>query len=689
MSTSSLEQRRLAAIMFTDIVGYSALAQRDEALSLRVLDDQKRILRKILPGFEGREIETIGDAFFVEFPSALQATLCAVEIQKTLHDWNVSAKPGEEIRLRIGLHVGDVVHTGENVHGDGVNIAARVQQTALPGGVCLSEDVARQVQNKIPFRLRRLGRGDLKNILLPVDIYCILLPWEKPSSGIADRAGFILSRRKTRRAILFGALAGAAAVVALLLMLDSGAVIAPADRIAVLPFVNISRDPADEYFSDGLTEELISNLSKIRDLSVIARSSVFRYKNAGLGLAEIGRQLNVGSILEGSVRKQADTAIITVSLTDVATQKNVWSEDYRRGIRDVFAVQADISMRVAEKLKITMLAGEERKLVQRGTENADAFRYYLRGREAYNMRTEASILTGVGYFNNAVALDPSFALAWAGLADCYTLIGGAGYTSMVRDTAVHRAIASATRAIELDESLAEAHASLAYTRFRLEWNFRDAEAGFRRALDLKPGYAKAHEWYGLYLGIRGRSDEALERMRRAEELDPLSLSVSTGVGRVLYFQGRYEESLRQFRKALTLDPLYAEAHFGAGITYIQVGKYREAAEELGEAVRLSGGRKVILSALGFVYAKQGNRAGAEQILETLRNPEDGSRPQPYLLSVIVAGLGRENEALTLLEQAVEERDGLVLYLLADPMAGIDRNHPRLQAILRKIGLIGD
>ncbi|HLF15676.1 MAG TPA: tetratricopeptide repeat protein [Bacteroidota bacterium] len=686
MSSSSSEQRRLAAIMFTDIVGYSAVTQRDESLALRLLNEQKKILRPLIPCFDGRVIETIGDAFFVEFPSALQAALCAAEIQKTLHGRNAMAAPGEEIRLRIGLHVGDVVHSGANVHGDGVNIAARVQQVALPGGICLSEDVARQVQNKIPYRLLKLGRGELKNIRLPVDIYCLVLPWEKRSSGIAERAGFLLGRRKTRRTLLIAGAGLAAGGVALWMILNSPAPPAPADRIAVLPFLNISRDQDDEYFADGLTEELISNLSKLRDMNVIARTSVFKYKNAGVDIAEIGRLLNVGSILEGSVRKNGNTALITVNLTDVATQKNLWSQDYTREITDVFAVQADISMRVAEKLKITMLSGEEEKLRQRGTENPDAFRYYLRGREAFSRRTEASILNAIGYFNNAVTLDPEFALAFAGLADCYTLIGGAGYTSMARDTAVHYAKRAARRALELDGSLAEAHASLAYVQFRLEWNFKDAEAGFRTAIDLKPGYAKGHEWYALLLAVRGRFDEALAAMRKAGELDPLSTSVSTGVGRILYFRQEYDESIVQFRKALTLDPLYAEAYLGMGLTYRRQKKYREAAEALGEALRLSGGRKVIRAALGHLYGMQGNRSGAETILESLKNPPDGSRPQPFLIAVVVSGLGRTDEALDYLEKACDEKEGLLLYLYVDPMIGIDPGHPRFMAIIRKIGL---
>jgi TolB-like protein/class 3 adenylate cyclase len=379
-SEPASEQRRLAAIMFTDVVGYSDVTQRDESLALRLLHEQKRLLSPLFPAFDGRVIETIGDAFFVEFASALQAALCAAQIQKTLHERNALAPPGEEIRLRIGLHVGDVVVSGANVHGDGVNIAARVQQVAPPGGICLSEDVARQVQNKIPYKLLKLGRGELKNIRLPVDIFMVVMPWEKRPAGLADRAGFLLSRRKTRRAILLAGGALAAAAVFLWVTLHTPGTPAPANRIAVLPFLNISRDPGDEYFADGLTEELISNLSKIRDMSVIARTSVFKYKNAGVDIAEIGRALNVGTILEGSVRKSGNTAVITVNLTDVATQKNLWSRDYTREITDVFGVQADISMRIAGMLKVRMLTGDAEKLRQRGTESPDAFRYYLLGR---------------------------------------------------------------------------------------------------------------------------------------------------------------------------------------------------------------------------------------------------------------------------------------------------------------------
>lgn len=687
MTGNPQEERRLAAIMFTDIVGYSAVTQRDEALALRLLEEQKRILRPLFPRFAGREIETIGDAFFVEFASALQAALCAAEIQKTLHDRNAAAPPGEGIRLRIGLHVGDVVHTGRNVHGDGVNIAARIQQLSPPGGICMSEDVARQVQNKIPYRLLKLGRGELKNIRLPVDIHCVVLPWEKRPSAVAERAGFILSRRGTRRAILGGAALAAAAAAALWFLLRAPAPGPPPGRIAVLPFVNIGPDTADEYFADGLTEELISNLSKIRDLSVIARTSVFRYKGAGVDLGEVGRDLQVGSIVEGSVRRQGSRAVITVNLTDVASQENLWSQDYREEISDVFAVQADISMRIAEKLKVTVLSGEEDRLRTPGTANPDALRYYLKGRDAYNRRTEASILNAIGYFGGAVALDTAFALAHAGLADCYTLIGGAGYTSMPRDTAVARARSAATKAIELDESLAEAHATLAYTQFRLEWNFRDAESGFLRALELKPGFAKAYEWYALLLAVRRRLDEALATMRRAEDLDPFSLSVKNGVARIHYFRKEYDASLDQFERTLKLDPLYAEAHFGIGRTYTALGRYGDAAESFNEAIRLSGGRKIMKAALGFVYAKRGDRAAAIGILDSFRNPGDGSEPSPYLEATILQGLGRTDEALAQLERAYEQREGLLLYLGIDPIGGLSPDDPRLAGLLKKIGIV--
>ena len=296
------ESRKLAAIMFTDMVGYSALTQENESLALELLEEHRKLVRPIFSDYGGREVETVGDAFFVEFASALDAARCAVQIQRVLFQRNAALEPERHIRLRIGLHLGDVVHRDKHVHGDGVNIAARIEPLARPLGVCLSEDVARQIRNKIDLPLFKLGKGELKNIQLPVDIYRVVMPWEKRQLPLTDRVSFILRSRRIRTAVVPAALLLGA--LAYYMLSPSTSIPTGRRSIAVLPFRNLSEEAGSEYFSDRITEDIITHISKIRDLKVISRTSIMQYKNSDKSVRDIGNELSVATILEGSVRPQ-------------------------------------------------------------------------------------------------------------------------------------------------------------------------------------------------------------------------------------------------------------------------------------------------------------------------------------------------------------------------------------------------
>ena len=672
--------------MFTDMVGYSALTQKDEALALRVLEEHRAIIRPLLAKHGGKEIKTIGDAFLVEFSSALAATTCAIEIQKTLFERAESAPSELAVRLRIGLHVGDVVYKEKDVFGDGVNIAARIEPLAEPGGICISEDVARQIQNKIDYSLVRLGKGELKNINLAVDIYRIIRPWEKRRFGPLDRLTFILSQKKARRTAV--GLLLTALVIAFILWRTSTPARGPlpTNRIAVLPFVNISTDSREEYFADGMTEELISSLSMIRDLSVIARTSVAKYKGVQLDIAEIGNALHVGSILEGSVRTSEDEARISVNLVDVQSQKTILTREYTRPIKDVFAIQSDIAKSLTSALSVQLLSGERESLDKRGTENVEAYKMYLLGRSYLNKRTGEEVVKAIDMFKQSMEKDSIFALAYAGLAESYTLAGNAGYTTLPRDQAITLARAFANKAIALDESQAEAHASLAYVKFRIDWDWAGAETEFKRALQLKPGYARAHEWYALLLSIRGRLDEAMDEMKRAQELDPLSASVSTGIGRILHFERKYDEAIAQFRKTLEMDSTYAEAHFGLGITYTVMKRYDDAIASLSTALRLSGNRLVMLCMLADAEGLAGRKTEARKIFNDLKQMDRKTHVSPYYFGVIEFGLGEPDKAVEYLSKAYDERDGILIFSAVDPIAEAGWKHPRFRELLKKMGL---
>jgi len=672
--------------MFTDIVGYSALTQQDEKLALRLLEEHRAIVRPLITRHDGHEIKTIGDAFLVEFPSALAATSCAIEIQKTLFERAESRAGEADVRLRIGLHVGDIIYKEEDVFGDGVNIAARIEPLAEPGGICLSEDVARQIQNKIDYALVRLGKGELKNINLPVDIYRIIRPWEKRRFSFLDRITFALAQRKTLRTIAAVLFAAAAIAVGVWQTITSSRDPFSTNRVAVLPFVNINADARDEYFADGMTEELISSLSKIRDLNVIARTSVTKYKGANLDIAEIGNALRVGSILEGSVRTSGDEARISVNLVDVQSQKTILSREYTRPIKDVFAIQSDIAQSVTSALSVQLLSGERESLEKRGTENGEAYKLYLLGRVHLSKRTGEEVVRAIDFFAQAVEKDPSFALAYAGLAECYTLAGNAGYGSLPRTEAIANAKKFAAQAITLDESQAEAHASLAYVKFRIDWDWTGAEKEFQRALQLKPGYARAHEWYALYLSIMGRFDDAMKEMMRAQDLDPLSTSVSTGIGRIYHFEYKTEQAVVQFKKTLELDPEYAEAYFGLGMTYTVAGRYDEAVSVYKKAIQLSGNRLVMLSMLGHAEALAGHHDEARKIIQNLHQLSRTAHVSPYYFGILEMGLGQMDAAYRYFEKAYEERDGILIFLAADPIAERSWNDPRCAALAKKMGL---
>ena len=336
--------RRLSAIMFTDMVGYSALAQRNESLALELLEEHRTILRPFFGKHEGREIETAGDAFFVEFNSAVEAAKCAIEIQQVLHNRNTKESPERCIRLRIGLHIGDVVYMDKHVHGDGVNIAARLEPLAPPEGICISEDVERQIRNKIDYPVVKAGAEKLKNISMDMDVFYIALPWVSSSKKHAG-AG------KRRRTVVY---LSALLIVLLSFMLflffrndELKAASSTKYRLAVLPLKNISNDAGDDYFADGLTEELISSIAKIGGLNVIARTSIMKYKNANKDIAQIGSELMVGTVLEGSVRKANNKARISVQLINVSNQQNLWSANYDRELSDIFTIQSEIATKSA------------------------------------------------------------------------------------------------------------------------------------------------------------------------------------------------------------------------------------------------------------------------------------------------------------------------------------------------------
>ncbi|MFL5489892.1 MAG: BTAD domain-containing putative transcriptional regulator [Gemmatimonadales bacterium] len=456
-----------------------------------------------------------------------------------------------------------------------------------------------------------------------------------------------------------------------------------ATSIAVLPFTNMSPDGANEYFSDGMTEEIITALSKVEGLRVAARTSAFAFKGKTESVSEIGRQLRVGTVLEGSVRRAGDRLRITAQLINAKDGYHLWAESYDRDLHDVFAVQDEIAQAIVGALRVT-LSGEATSMVVRPTADLTAYDLYLKGRHAVNQRTGASLVQAGDYFEQAIARDPRFAQAYAGLADAYVLLPG--YSVSNSSEAWPKGRAAAERALALDSTLAEAHTTLAYGKFLFESDWRAAEKGFHRAIALSPDYATAHHWYGDFLGGRGNLEGYLQEIRRAQALDPLSPQIGTEVGRALYALRRNDQAVTQLQQVLRADPAFAGAHVTLGRVYIEQSRMAEAIGEFQRAVELRGGNALDVAYLASGYAVAGKRSEAQGLLVELEGRSRREHVPPTVLAIVHIGLGQDERAFDLLDRAVAEHDGwfaeFIFYPTFDPL----RSHPRYAALLQALGL---
>ena len=388
------------------------------------------------------------------------------------------------------------------------------------------------------------------------------------------------------------------------------------DRVAILPLSNISSDQKDEYFADGMTEELIASVSRTKGLRVIARTSVMRYKGANKSIAEIGRELNVGSVLEGSVRKAGNKIRISVQFVDTLNQEPQWSQEYDREIKDVLEIQSDIARKVAEALQEHVLGAAPQVDKRKATSNPKAYINYLRGRQFWNQRTEESLKKAIRFFKDALKIDTNYAKAYTGLADSYATLALLEF--MAPHEAYPQAKGAAANALSLDAQLVEAHTSLGLIKFQYDWDWEGAENELKEAISINPSYSLAHHFYADYLKAMGKFDEALMEIEKAQELDPLSLAISTGVGHVLYLSRQYDKAIEQYKRAVDLDPNFMMTHIWFGRPYLEKGMFKEAISELEIAVKLSGESTLALAMLGHGLASAGRKDEAMQILEKLR-----------------------------------------------------------------------
>jgi len=455
-------------------------------------------------------------------------------------------------------------------------------------------------------------------------------------------------------------------------------------RIAVLPLTNMSQDAKDEIFADGMTEELISALSKIADLRVIARTSVMRYKNSKKPIGEIGKELNISAILEGSVRKAGNKIRIAIQLVDPETEEQLWSEKYDRDLEDIFAVQSEIAQKVADELEVQIRKTERLNLSKKATDSKEAYTLYLEGRHFLNTRTEESLRKAIELFDKALKKDPQYALAYTGVADSYAVLALLEF--LPPKDAFPKARTAAEKALEIDNRLAEAHTSLGVVRFQYDWDWEGAEKEFKRAIELNPSYAPAHQFYADFLKSQGRFDEALSEMSYASALDPLSLSINTGIGHVLYLSRQYDKAIEQYKNTIKLDPNFIQARLWFGRPYLQKRMYNESIAELDQAVALSGGSTISLAMLGHANGTAGRKVEAKKILEKLMERSKKQYVPSYWIAMIYVGVGDRDQALKWLERAFQERSSWLVWARVEPRFDSLRQDPTFDSLLVRMRL---
>jgi serine/threonine protein kinase/Tfp pilus assembly protein PilF len=453
------------------------------------------------------------------------------------------------------------------------------------------------------------------------------------------------------------------------------------DSVAVLPFTNAGGDQDTEYLSDGITESLINSLSHVSKLRVVPRNTVFHYKGQANAPEKIGRELNVRAVVTGRVTRRGDSFVVSAELIDIGKDSQLWGDQYSQKLSDILGIQEQISKAIADHLRIELSGTEQQQVAKRGTENAEAYQLYLRGRYFWNKRTPEGVKQGLAYFQQAIEKDPGYALAYAGVADSYA-VGSGAFLGLTGSDVRPKAKAAALKALELDDSLAEPRTTLADNYLYDEWNFTKADQEFRRAIAANPNYSTAHQWYAQCLYSVGRFDEAIAEAKRAQELDPLSPAISGEVAAALYYARRYDEAIEQSKKTLQMDPNYGLAHWNLAEVYVQKKMYTEAAAEW-QTMMTKWGDAALASSLEEAYRVSGFQGLLQSLID--KWPKDLlASERAYDIAELLVILGKKNEAVSWLQQAFTERESVMVYLKSEPVFDPLRSDPGFQAIVKKM-----
>ena len=638
--------RLLAAIMFADMVGYTELMQQDERQAKKNRDHQRAVLEECILEHRGNVIQYYGDGSLSIFGSAIEAVKCAIAIQKRL-------QKDPKVPLRIGLHLGDIVYDDEGAYGDAVNLAARIESLATPGSVLMSDRVNDELLSHPGIETLSLGKHDLKHIKRAVEVFAV------KEKGLSVPT---LSSIKAKTG-------------------------SSSRSIAVLPFVNMSGNVENEYFSDGITEEIINALARVEGLNVTSRTSAFAFKKMNKDIRDIGAELNVSHVLEGSVRRSANQVRITAQLINTNDGFHIWSEVFDRDLEDIFQVQDEISKKITAKLKenVKEIVAPE-KLVQQGTDNVRAYNHYLKGKYYWHKWTTDAVLKSIKQFNQAIELCPDYSEAYAGLAMSYSYLGAIG--QMPSHIAYEKAEQAALKSLQFDDRISASHTALALVKVLLHWDFRSAANHFEKALALGPESPNVKQAYALFLKVQGKNKQAIRILKEALIQDPFSLTINSDLARAYLNAGKNRKALEQFNKTLDLDPNFRPAIEGKGWAYVALGEY-EKAEDIFEDYRDSVGQKLKgITQLGYIYGKLGKEEKAEEILKLMkqRSEEDTEVSLAMDFAVVYLGLGNREMVFEYLQQAFDEHLGGILFIKTNPIWADIRDDERFDKLVDAIGL---
>ncbi len=636
--------RMLAAIMFTDIVGYTAMMQEDEFKAISLRDRSRKALEDFALVHQGRILQYFGDGTLLVFGSVVEAIMCAIEVQRELQQ-------DPKVNLRIGIHSGDIVYDDDGIYGDSVNVASRIESIGVGNSILISSKVNEELLNHKEIPTQYLGTFELKNVRVPIDIYAVDLPeLDIPKPNEID-----------------------------------GKISGKKESIAVLPFVNMSPDHENEYFSEGITEEILNALARIDGLLVTSRTSSFAFKGKNEDIREIGRRLGVKTLLEGSVRKAGNKVRVTAQLIDTRNGYHRWSESYDRNVEDIFSVQDEIAKAITKKLKESFSLGpESSKMIRSYTNNMEAYNLYLKANYYWKRWTPNDIRKSLELLKKSIKLDPDYALSYSSLSACYVYLGAIG--QLPPKDAYPLAKKYALKALSLDETLPDCHLSLAMVNF-FDWQWDESYKSFKRALSLNPNSAEAHLYYSYYQVAMGNLKKAILENEKALEIDPLNVQINSSLGDNYFFAGMFNEALEQYKKALELDSTFRAAIHGLGWVYYHLDEPEKSIQQFIKAQALIGDDSKGVTPLGFVYARLGNEQEVQKCLNKLEQREKAESEVSLSIdyAVIYAGLKQYDKVFEYLIKAYEEKLGGLVFLRTRHWREI-HNDPRYHELLVKMNL---